>query len=168
MGAIDVRLCEYLSKTEDIITFLMAVSTQADMKEDKKNLLTTDVTLGCFKAVKGIPSSEKGYVDLMVQNLGLPSTAVSLFSEATAAGKLCNRPTALSSLEKASSLSAQLRTQLENVHDSYRKQLLPPPAMAQRTSTVKMDEDLPSTAEEEEEPGGSPKKRSKIESKLSH
>lgn len=111
----------------------MAVSTQVDLKEDKRNVLTTDVTLGCFKAGAQKGDLEKGYVDLIVQNLGLPNNAgVAVGSKST---NLLNR-----SLEKASLLSSQLRTQLENVHESYQRQLQP---LASQ-STLKMDEASPS------------------------
>ena len=157
MGAVDLRLCEFLSQANNIITFLMAVSAQDDLKEDKKNLVTTDVTMGCVKAEKGIPT-KRGYVDLIVQNLGLPPESITGGAKA----RVFNRQT-LSSLEKASSLSAQLRTQLENVHDSYQRQLLPPPsATTKRISPVKMEEDLPATSAEEL-PDVSPMKRTKVE-----
>ena len=156
MGAVDLSLCEFLSRANNIITFLMAVSTQDDLKEDKKNLVTTDVTMGCVKAEKGIPT-KRGYVDLIVQNLGLPPESITGGGQA----RVFNRQT-LSSLEKASSLSAQLRTQLENVHDSYQRQLLPPSATTKRISPVKMEEDLPATSAEEL-PDESPMKRTKVE-----
>lgn len=134
ISALDAKLCEFLSRTEGIITFLMAVSTQVDLKEDKRNVLTTDVTLGCFKAGAQKGDLEKGYVDLIVQNLGLPNNAVS--SKST---NLFN-PSVNRFLEKASLLSSQLRTQLENVHESYQRQLQP---LASQ-STLKMDEASPS------------------------
>ena len=134
ISAIDAKLCEFLSRAEGIITFLMAVSTQVDLKEDKRNVLTTDVTLGCFKAGAEKGDLEKGYVDLIVQNLGLPNNACSK------PANVFNRQT-LSSLEKASSLLSQSRTQLENVHDSYQRQLQP--LAVQGKSTVKMDEVSP-------------------------
>lgn len=136
ISAIDAKLCEFLSRAEGIITFLMAVSTQVDLKEDKRNVLTTDVTLGCFKAGAEKGDLEKGYVDLIVQNLGLPNACV----VGSKPANVFNRQT-LSSLEKASSLSSQLRTQLENVHDSYQRQLQP--LAVQGKSTVKMDEVSP-------------------------
>ena len=133
----DAKLCEFLSRTEGIITFLMAVSTQVDLKEDKRNVLTTDVTLGCFKAGAQKGDLEKGYVDLIVQNLGLPNNAgVAVGSKST---NLFN-PSVNRFLEKASLLSSQLRTQLENVHESYQRQLQP---LASQ-SALKMDEASPS------------------------
>ena len=118
-----MKLCKYINETEGIISFLLAVTTQVDLKEAKSHIKATDVTLGFFDK-NSIPPSDGQlgkYVDLTVRNLGLSSNSDGLDNGAS---PVFNRQT-LASLGTAASLSAQLRTQLENVHDSYQRQLQP-------------------------------------------
>ena len=120
-SVLDVKLCKYINETEGIISFLLAVTTQVDLKEAKSHIKATDVTLGFFDKNR-VPSSDGQlgeYVDLTVRNLGLNDL------DYNGASNVFNRQT-LASMGTASTLSAQLRTQLENVHDSYQRQLQPP------------------------------------------